>query len=145
MIALHPQLEKDCIALGEFRLCSLLLLNDASYPWFILLPNRDNLSEIFQLGEADQKQLIAESSFFSALLKNDLHADKVNVAALGNMVPQLHIHHIARFKNDPSWPAPVWGAQPAVPYTDEQRQQRITTLRPLLSATSAQPFRWYPQ
>ena len=120
MIQLHPQLEKDCIILGEFNLCSLLLLNDANYPWFILLPNRENISEIHQLSVTDQQQLITESMFFSQCLEQVFQPDKLNIAALGNVVPQLHIHHIARFTTDACWPAPVWGATTAIAYDNKQ-------------------------
>lgn len=124
MIKLHPQLEKDCFVLGEFRLCTLLLLNDANYPWFILLPNREYIKEIHQLSESDQQQLLAESMFFSQCLEQVFQPDKINIAALGNVVPQLHIHHIARFTGDACWPAPVWGAVPAIAY-DEQQLENI--------------------
>jgi len=120
MITLHPQLEKDCFVLGEFSLCSLLLLNDANYPWFILLPNRENITEIHQLSTEDQQQLMTESMFFSHCLEQVFQPDKLNIAALGNVVPQLHIHHIARFTSDASWPAPVWGAVTIRPYSNEQ-------------------------
>jgi len=120
MIKLHPQLEKDCIVLGEFSLCSLLLLNDANYPWFILLPNRKNIREIHQLSVTDQQQLMTESMFFSQCLEQIFQPDKLNIAALGNMVPQLHIHHIARFTTDACWPAPVWGAVTSIPYQKKQ-------------------------
>ena len=120
MIKLHPQLEKDCIVLGEFHLCALLLLNDANYPWFILLPKHQNITEIHQLPPADQQQLMKESVFFSTCLEDLFLPDKLNIAALGNIVPQLHIHHIARFKTDASWPNPVWGMVKAIEYTPEQ-------------------------
>jgi diadenosine tetraphosphate (Ap4A) HIT family hydrolase len=120
MIELHPQLKKDCLPLGEFTLCSLLLLNDANYPWFILLPNRAGITEIHQLSELDQQQLMTESTFFSQCLEQVFQPDKLNIAALGNMVPQLHIHHIARFTSDACWPAPVWGATTSIPYQKKQ-------------------------
>ena len=143
MITLNPQLEKGSIALGEFELCSLLLINDSNYPWFILLPNRENISEIFQLSSTDQQQLMIESSFFSQILEKAFNADKINVAALGNVVPQLHIHHIARYRNDACWPGPVWGAVPSIPYTDNQQRTIIDKLQALLSAKSKQAFQWY--
>ncbi len=120
MIQLHPQLEQDCIVLGEFSLCSLLLLNDANYPWFILLPMRENISEIHQLSGDDQQQLMTESMYFCRCLEQVFQPDKLNIASLGNIVPQLHIHHIARFSTDACWPAPVWGAVSAVPYHSHQ-------------------------
>ncbi len=120
MIALHPQLEKDCIVLGEFTLCSLLLLNDANFPWFILVPNRENMTEIHQLSAPDQQQLLKESVTLSRCLEQIFQPDKLNIAALGNVVPQLHIHHIARFTTDACWPAPVWGAVKSVTYTEDE-------------------------
>jgi len=143
MITLNPQLEKGSIPLGEFQLCSLLLINDSNYPWFILLPNRENLSEIFQLSPEDQQQLMLESSFFSRVLMQVFKADKINIAALGNVVPQLHIHHIARYKNDACWPDPVWGAVPGIPYKEEQKKIVIEKLQATLDEQSEQTFRWY--
>ncbi len=96
-------------------------MNDASYPWFVLVPQLDNLSEIFQLSDTDQQQLMRESSFFAKVLSEEFNADKINIAALGNMVKQLHIHHVVRYENDRTWPAPIWGKHPAEPYTPEQQ------------------------
>ncbi|NWF36401.1 HIT domain-containing protein [Mariprofundus sp. KV] len=117
---LHPQLEKDCFVVGKLPLCTLLLLNDANYPWFILVPQREGITEIHQLSDEDQQQLMRESSQLAAVIEKAFNADKINIAALGNMVPQLHIHHIVRYKSDPAWPAPVWGKLEAVPYLDEE-------------------------
>jgi len=113
---LHPQLEKDCIVLGQLDLCAVLLMPDANYPWLILVPQRENISEIYQLSDAEQQQLMRESSKVSRLLSELFQADKINVAALGNMVPQLHVHHVARFRTDAAWPAPIWGAVSAKEY-----------------------------
>jgi len=113
---LHQQLKKDCIVLGQLDLCAVLLMPDANYPWLILVPQRENISEIYQLSEQDQQLLIQESSQVSRVMVELFKPDKINVAALGNMVPQLHIHHVARFKTDAAWPAPVWGAVPARVY-----------------------------
>jgi len=140
MITLHPQLEKDCFKLGQFTLCSLLLIDDSNYPWFILLPNRENTSEIYQL---TQQQLLAESVFFSHCLNQVFHADKLNIAALGNVVPQLHIHHIARFKSDACWPAPVWGTVSAVPYTEKQLGEIKNRLKQWFESNPEQDFRWF--
>ena len=117
MIDLHPQLVKDTIIIGRFNLCILLLMNDANYPWFILVPDRKNIQEIFQLEKSDQQALLTESSLLSEVLAKEFSADKLNVAALGNIVPQLHIHHIVRYKKDPAWPAPVWGRHLAIAYS----------------------------
>jgi len=142
MIALHPQLEKDCFKLGQFTLCSLLLIDDSNYPWFILLPNRENTSEIYQLAPEDQQQLLAESVFLSHCLKQVFHADKLNIAALGNVVPQLHIHHIARFKSDACWPAPVWGAVRALPYDEKQLSDIKSRLKQWFDKNPEQIFYW---
>lgn len=120
--AIHPfeldqRLANDCIVMGRFGLSELLLMNDANYPWFILVPEREDIFEIFQLDEVDQRQLLDESTCLAAHIHKVFHADKLNIAALGNVVPQLHIHHIVRYRDDASWPRPVWGEQPAVPYS----------------------------
>jgi len=130
---LHPQLETDCFVIGQFPLCTLLLLNDANYPWFILVPRRENITEIHQLSEEDQQQLMRESSQLASCIEKEFNADKINIAALGNVVPQLHIHHIARYKSDPAWPAPVWGKIPASPYTAAEAKRISERMRFLLS------------
>ena len=119
MAELHPQLAQDCLKLGRFPLCHLLLLRDANYPWFILVPDREDIREIHHLSEQDQQQLLRESMILSRALEQMFTPDKLNIAALGNMVPQLHVHHIARYTSDPAWPAPVWGHQPPKAYADE--------------------------
>jgi diadenosine tetraphosphate (Ap4A) HIT family hydrolase len=130
---LHPQLEKDCFVVGQFPLCALLLMNDINYPWFILVPQREGITEIHQLSEADQQQLMRESSQLAACIEKEFKADKINIAALGNVVPQLHIHHIARYKSDPAWPAPVWGKLPATSYATTDAEQLSERIRLLLS------------
>jgi diadenosine tetraphosphate (Ap4A) HIT family hydrolase len=104
-------------------------MRDANYPWFILVPDREGISEIYQLSEADQAQLLRESSRLAAVLAERFQADKLNIAALGNVVPQLHIHHVVRYRDDAAWPAPVWGRVPARPYTPEGLAAVIETLR----------------
>ncbi|MBU2969217.1 HIT domain-containing protein [Pseudoalteromonas sp. C2R02] len=120
MFELAPELKRDCIELADWPLCKVLLLNDSQYPWFILVPRQNDLKEIIDLSEQDQIVFIKESAILSKLIQEVFAPDKLNVAAIGNMVPQLHIHHIARFKNDVAWPAPVWGKFPAKPYSNEQ-------------------------
>ncbi|MDH5358227.1 MAG: HIT domain-containing protein [Gammaproteobacteria bacterium] len=136
MFKLHSRLAQDTIAIGHFPLCEVLLMNDARYPWIILVPRRDDISEIYQLNEHDQQQLIVESSFVASTLSSLVHADKMNVAAIGNMVPQLHVHHVARYHSDESWPAPVWGKGEALPYSEQESaavcQQFKIELTPLL-------------
>jgi diadenosine tetraphosphate (Ap4A) HIT family hydrolase len=132
MFELHPRLEADCISIGSFPLCRLLLMNDSNYPWFILVPRRAGIREIFELSEDDQRQLLWESSSLSRLIADHFKADKINVAALGNMVPQLHIHHIVRYESDPSWPAPVWGHTPAKPYSEQKLSELVKTVSGLM-------------
>jgi len=118
MAVIHPQLLNDCRVLGRFNLCHLLLVEDANYPWFILVPDRDSIEEIYQLNTHDQVQLLTESSLFGGHLMRVFKGDKLNIAALGNQVPQLHLHHIVRYKSDSAWPAPVWGKVSSKPYTE---------------------------
>lgn len=130
---LHAQLKKDCFVLGRFPLSLLLLLNDANYPWFILVPQREHVSEIHQMSEPDQQQLMRESSLLAACIDTAFKADKINVAALGNVVPQLHIHHIVRYKTDPAWPAPVWGKLPALAYSKDEATLLCDQVQVMLS------------
>ncbi|MGZ8249978.1 HIT domain-containing protein, partial [Methylomagnum sp.] len=92
------------------------LMNESRYPWFILVPERAGVGEIHQLSDADQIQWLRESSRLSRALAELFQADKMNVAAIGNLVPQLHVHHVVRYRNDPAWPAPVWGKFEPLPY-----------------------------
>lgn len=118
MFKLDSRLESDSIALGEFPLCLVLMSRDANYPWCILVPKRTGVTELYQLDLDDMKQLLIESRHLSKVMMELFDGDKLNVAALGNLVPQLHIHHVVRFKSDSAWPGPVWGA--AVPRTFER-------------------------
>lgn len=132
---LHPQLAADCIVLGDFPLCRLLLMNDANYPWFILVPRRAGATEIYHLSEGERCQMIHESSFLAENLADIFAARKMNVASLGNMVPQLHIHHVVRQESDPAWPGPIWGKVPVQPYTDDQIHEIRHKVEVLLSNT----------
>lgn len=120
MFVLDSRLEQDTFTVGDFPLCRLLLSNDSNYPWFILVPRRADIAEVFELTEADQLQLWKETCALSSLLSGEFKADKLNVAALGNVVSQLHMHVIVRYRADAAWPAPVWGKHAAKPYTSEQ-------------------------
>lgn len=120
VFALDPRLEQDTFALGDFPLCRLLLSKDANYPWFILVPRRAGISEVFQLDDSEREQLWKETNFLSETLKDCFAADKMNVAALGNVVSQLHMHVIVRRRDDVAWPAPVWGNKPAIEYSSDQ-------------------------
>lgn len=128
---LHPQLDRDTVPVTDLALSRVLVINDANYPWLLLVPRRPAITEIVDLTDADQALLIREIARVSAALKRITGCDKINVAALGNVVPQLHVHVIARFRTDPAWPRPVWGALPARPY-DQQVLDDLT--RPLKQA-----------
>jgi diadenosine tetraphosphate (Ap4A) HIT family hydrolase len=122
LFRLDARLAADCIRVGCLHLSELLLYNDARYPWFVLVPRRVAITEIFELDAPDQQQLCRESARLSQFMKTRFHADKLNIGALGNIVPQLHVHHIARYRGDPAWPGPVWGHSAAESYD----QPRIT-------------------
>lgn len=128
---LHSRLAADCSVVGDFELCRVLLLNDSRFPWIVLVPRIEDLTETFHLDEAEQIQLMRESN--AVLERMSLHylADKMNVAALGNMVPQLHIHHIARFRSDAAWPGPVWGCGTAAPYDEAALSRELKSLEAL--------------
>jgi len=128
--SLHPQLAGDTVILGNFPLCRVLLMNDRRFPWLILVPQREHMQEIFDLITADQRQLWEETAQTAVKLRKHCNADKMNVAALGNMVPQLHVHVIARLKTDAAWPKPVWCAsQPPTPYGETEIARLSDTLR----------------
>lgn len=126
---IHTQLMQDCVLLGRFSLCYLLLSRDANYPWFILVPDRPEISEIYQLSKDDQALLMAESSYLGEHLMTLFAGDKLNIAALGNVVPQLHVHHVVRYQSDAAWPAPVWGYQPTNPYSAKQLEALQETIK----------------
>ncbi len=133
---IHAQLQADCLVIGRFPLCHLLFSKDANYPWCILVPDREGVSEIHQLSDADQQQLIRESSQLARVLENVFTPDKLNIAALGNIVPQLHLHHIVRYRNDPAWPAPVWGRVAPRPYGERQLAALLEQLGKELSGVA---------
>lgn len=126
---LHPRLAADTFLIDDWPLCRLLLMNDAQYPWCILVPRRNNIREIYDLCGEDQRRLLQESSALGQAMMAAFTGHKLNVAALGNMVAQLHIHHIVRFQTDAAWPAPVWGKHPPQPYSTVEHTTRIAQLR----------------
>jgi len=136
---LHPRLAEDCYYLGDFPLCALLLSKDANYPWYILVPKHADISEAFQLNALEKQQLQFESLQLSEALNSAFVADKMNIAALGNMVPQLHVHHIVRYKTDAAWPNPIWGYVDAQTYSEQQLDERIKKTHALLSHTDFTP------
>lgn len=131
--ALHQQLATDTVDLGHFCLSKALLMQDANYPWVILVPERESVRELFELHADDQKMLLHEMTTLSQAMCEAFQADKMNVATLGNMVPQLHIHLIVRYMDDAAWPKPVWGAVAPKVYTKELLAQRVDLLQELIA------------
>lgn len=117
---LHNMLKQDCVEVFDLPLCKVLFMNDNQYPWFILVPKVCNVVDLYELEWEDQIQFLNESSLLSEVLMDTFDGTKMNVAALGNVCPQLHIHHIVKLKNDISWPKPVWGLKPAIPYNENE-------------------------
>jgi diadenosine tetraphosphate (Ap4A) HIT family hydrolase len=134
--SLHPQLEQDTEAVGDLPLSRLLVNNDANYPWLLLVPRRPGAREIIDLDEADQAQLMIEIAHISRALKKVTACHKLNVAAIGNVVPQLHIHIVARERDDPAWPKPVWGTAPVRAYDPAERERFIAVLRRKVALSS---------
>ena len=126
---LDPSLEAETSVIGELGLCKVLLMDDARFPWIVLVPKRAGLVEIIDLGSADLVRLIEEIATASGVLEAATSPHKLNVAALGNVVRQLHVHIIARFENDAAWPSPVWGKGERVPYQPVARAEFSGKLR----------------
>ena len=116
---LDPRLAADTVFVADWTLCRVLLMNDARYPWLILVPRRAGAFEVFDLNPEDREMLIAEVALASERLKRFSQAAKINIGALGNLVPQLHIHIVARNPGDAAWPGPVWGQGTPQPYAPE--------------------------
>ncbi|MFN5452719.1 HIT domain-containing protein [Bradyrhizobium sp.] len=127
--SLHPQLAKDTIDIGDLPLSRVLVIKDANYPWLLLVPRREGAVEIIDLDEVAQAQLMTEITRVSRAVKEITKCDKLNVAALGNMVPQLHIHIVARRTGDVAWPRPVWCVAPPLPHDAQEVQQFISAVR----------------
>jgi diadenosine tetraphosphate (Ap4A) HIT family hydrolase len=127
--SLHPQLARDTLNIGDLPLSRVLIINDANYPWLLLVPRRADVSEITDLDEVEQAQLMTEITRAARALKTVTACDKLNIAALGNVVPQLHVHVIARHQGDAAWPRPVWGVVPAVPYDKAEFDPFVSALR----------------
>ncbi len=126
---LHPQLAADTVPVGDLPLSRVLAMNDATYPWLILVPREAGVTEITDLAESDRTRLMDEISRAAAALKTLTRCDKLNIAAIGNVVPQLHIHIVARRRDDPAWPKPVWGVAPPQPYTSERIADFVVVIR----------------
>jgi len=129
MFELDARIERDTSPVGVLPLCAIRLHHDARYPWVLLVPQRAGVREIHTLSKADRAALTEESAAVSAAMQRLFGADKMNVAALGNMVPQLHVHHVARFASDDAWPGAIWGAHPAASYEAGALGTRLERLR----------------
>ena len=134
MFELDPRLAADTFEVLSWPLSRVLLMNDSRYPWLILVPARPGVVELTDLGADDCLQLMRESMAATEYLKSRFNADKMNVASLGNVVAQLHVHHVARFHHDDAWPAPVWGRGVAVPYDQLECSELLKSLREGLPA-----------
>ncbi len=121
---LDPRLEADTLPLADLPLCRALLMNDARYPWVVLVPRVASVSEVFELSQEEQAQLWQEATQLGAAMKEGFQGDKLNIATLGNVVSQLHIHLVVRYTDDASWPAPVWGNGAPTPYELAQQGER---------------------
>ncbi|URD39199.1 HIT domain-containing protein [Methylobacterium tardum] len=131
---LDPRLAADTVEVGDLTLCRVLLMDDARFPWLILVPRRPDLAEITDLSEPDAQALWQETRIAVGVMQALSRPDKVNVGALGNVVAQLHVHVVGRFRSDPAWPGPVWGVGTRTPYPLHARAQLIERAGALFSA-----------
>jgi diadenosine tetraphosphate (Ap4A) HIT family hydrolase len=127
--SLHTQLQKDTIDIGDLPLCRVLVIKDANYPWLLLVPRRPDIVEIIDLDEVEQGQLMTEITRVARAVKEITKCDKLNIAALGNVVPQLHVHIVARRTSDAAWPRPVWGVVPPLAHDAAEVQAFMSELR----------------
>lgn len=130
---INPRLEGDSVYITDLELCAIRLMKDANYPWLLMVPRRSDLIEIIDLDQADRVLLMSEICAVSEALKTATDCEKLNVGALGNQVSQLHVHVIARFREDAAWPNPVWGAVAPTTYDSESLERRVSSLRDALS------------
>ncbi|NNN43298.1 MULTISPECIES: HIT domain-containing protein [Vibrio] len=133
---LHPQLEQDTDIIGQFPLCLALLHKDSAAPWVILVPQKNQLKELHHLSMQEQQQFLLESQAISQALEALFQPDKLNLGALGNIVPQLHVHHIARFATDCAWPGPIWGNTQGIQRSSQEQHHMLQKLRAILSLST---------
>ena len=134
MFQLHPRLAADTLPIAKLELCEARLMNDSRFPWVILIPMRDALTELHQLSPAEQQQLMVESTVVAKALIAMDEVTKINLGALGNLVPQFHWHVVGRHPDDPCWPGPVWGCGSTIPYATEKQASLIAELRQAIDA-----------
>lgn len=135
--ALDPRLAGDTHRVGDLELSRVLLMDDARFPWLILVPRRANLRELIDLDTGDQQRLLAEIDRCARVLRTSDKPDKLNIAALGNMVAQLHVHVVARHTHDAAWPRPVWGFGESEPYASDALSKRLAAMRRALEVSGA--------
>ncbi|TYC51830.1 HIT family protein [Rhodobacterales bacterium] len=135
--SLNARLEGDSYFVTDLPLSEVRLMKDANYPWLMLVPRQSNLVEIIDLEEEDQMQLMREIALASRVMRKVTDCEKLNVGALGNQVSQLHVHIVARFRDDPAWPGPVWGAVAPMKYEAEKMEALIEQLRDAFSDEAA--------
>ena len=133
---LAPQIQKSSLSVRMIGPFELRLVDDARYLWLLMIPHISDVTELHQLPEAHRHQLIDNAAIIASCMQSHTKADKINVATIGNIVPQMHVHIIARHKDDDAWPYPVWGRGTPTPYKPEIRQQTITALQSWLDAVS---------
>jgi diadenosine tetraphosphate (Ap4A) HIT family hydrolase len=129
VFSIHERLKADTLEITRLGLSRLLLMNDSSLPWLILVPEREGVTEIHQLSADDRSSLMEEIALASRMIQTLYAPDKINVGALGNLVPQLHIHVIGRYRTDRAWPGPIWGTGPVVPYSEEEKEAVLRRFR----------------
>jgi diadenosine tetraphosphate (Ap4A) HIT family hydrolase len=129
MSFLHPRLEADTRFAADWPLCQVLVMNDARYPWLVLVPRRNEVTEVTMLEAADRTQLMDEIARAGRLVQTFPGVTKLNIGALGNLVPQLHVHVVGRHQGDPTWPGPVWGHSSAVPYAADALARILDLVR----------------
>jgi diadenosine tetraphosphate (Ap4A) HIT family hydrolase len=132
MFEMNPRIVADTVFLTDWPLCRVLLMNDITYPWLLLVPRREGVVEVTDLDAPDRLILMEEIARASTALRQAVSPHRINIAALGNVVAQLHVHVIARETDDAAWPRPVWGVVPPRPYTSEALEQRLSSLRAVL-------------
>lgn len=129
---LDERLQADTVSIGALPLCEIRMMNDQQFPWLVLVPAINGVTEVYNLSEAQQRQLWQECTQIGQRLMAGFAGGKLNIATLGNVVAQLHVHVIVRFESDVAWPAPVWGKQPVVKFSNDELQQRVAKIKAML-------------
>ena len=133
LFSLHPKLIEDTVFIADLELCRMVIMDDSNYPWFILVPRRNNIKELYQLTKEDRSQLVSETDEIAKKLSNHFQATKMNIAALGNIVPQLHVHIIVRREKDATWPNPIWNGVPITFYNEKKLNTIVDDVKKLVS------------